>query len=69
MDRWKIWITYYDDDGHVVGYGVHPKDYLHKSSATHKAKQLFEGSKFATWVVSKTRPWSFPDIGTTHYYI
>lgn len=61
MDRWKIYITYYDPkDGHVTGYGVYPRDYEHKSSAVRKARQLFDDPKFATWVVSQTIPWSFP---------
>lgn len=56
MDRWKIWITYYDYEGHITGFGVHPICYKHKSSAVRKARQLFGDSKLVTWEVDKTRP-------------
>lgn len=62
MDRWKIYITYYDPkDGHVIGYGVYVRDYKHKQSAVRQARKMFNNTKFATWVVSQTTPWSFPN--------
>jgi hypothetical protein len=61
MERWKIWITYYDADGRIVGYGVHTRDYVLKQSAVKRARQLFGDSNFATWIVSQDRPWTFPE--------
>lgn len=61
MDHWKIYITYYDPkDGHITGYGIYIRDYQHKQSAVRQARNLFNDPKLATWIVSKTTPWSFP---------
>ena len=54
---WKIWMTYYDPDGHVVGRGVHPTLYNRKSSAVRRAKQLWGDNPACKWIVSKDNPW------------
>lgn len=55
--RWKIWMTHYNEDGEVIGYGVYPTDYAHKSSATRRARQLVETDSLRTCIVSQTNPW------------
>lgn len=53
---WRIWITYYDRNRRVVGYGVHPKEYSRKDAAVRRAKKLFEDNNLAAWIVSQTDP-------------
>lgn len=56
--RWKIWMTHYDPDGNIVGYGLHPQDYATKSSAVRRAKQLWgDNNPACKWEVSQTNPW------------
>lgn len=54
---WRIWMTYYDQDGNVVGRGVHPTCYASKSTAVRRAHQLWGANPACKWVVSKTNPW------------
>lgn len=55
---WKIWMTYYDQDGNEIGFGVHPKEYTRKSSAVRRAKQLWGANPACKWTVSQTNPWT-----------
>lgn len=54
---WKIWMTYYDQDGNLVGRGVHTTIYKSKSTAVRRAIQLWGDNPMVKWVVSKTNPW------------
>ena len=54
---WKIWMKYYNQDGKVIGYGVHPQEYTRKSSAVRRAKQLWGANPACKWIVSQTNPW------------
>lgn len=54
--RWKIWMTFYDIDGDITGYGVYATDYAHKSSAVRRAKQLWGDNPLVKWEVSQTNP-------------
>lgn len=58
VSGWYIWMRYYDQDGNVTGYGVHPNSYAQKYSATRRAKQLWGDNPLVTWTVSKTNPYS-----------
>ena len=55
--RWKIWMKYFDVDGNVVGYGVHPHDYTCKYSAVRRAKQLWGNNRQVEWRVATENPW------------
>ena len=57
-ETWKIWLVYYDLDGRIIGFGMHPCDYAHKSSAVRRARQLWgNNNPRVEWVVSKMNPW------------
>lgn len=53
---WKIWITYYDHDRRVVGYGVYTKEYTRRDAAVRRAKQMFGDNPCMSWIVSQTDP-------------
>lgn len=53
---WKIWITYYNQHGQPVGYGVHPHAYSRQDAAVRKAKQLSRDNDRMTWIVSQVNP-------------
>jgi hypothetical protein len=52
---WKIWYHKFDTYGNIIEFGVHNFEYKHKSSATRKAKKLYDKNNYE-WIVSKTNP-------------
>lgn len=52
MDRWRIWLEYYDKDGNVTGYGVYSKSYVHEGWAIRRARQLWDNNPLVKWYVS-----------------
>lgn len=52
---WKIWYHKFDTYGNIIEFGVHKFEYKYKSSATRKAKKLYDKNNYE-WIVSKTNP-------------
>lgn len=55
--RWKIWWKRYNEDGKVIGSGVHHTDYEDESSACRDASKFFEHNAGYEFVVSQDNPW------------
>lgn len=56
---WKIWFKLYLS-GTFVGSGVYHRVYAHKSSATRRARKMYDvdrGHIKYIWFVSKVNPW------------
>ena len=51
-------MKFFDLDGRIVGYGVHPRDYSFKCSAVKRAKQLWGDNKQVEWKVAVLNPWA-----------
>lgn len=56
MGLYRIWMKYYDHDGNIIGYGVHPVEYKRKGHAVKRAKELWGANSMVSWVVSDSNP-------------
>lgn len=57
---WYIWLTYYDQNGHITGYGRHPFMYKSKHSAECCAARKFgrrcDKDPLVTWTIAQSNP-------------
>lgn len=54
---WRIWVKRFDEEGKLIGYGVHWKFYKHKGNAERAAKKQWGDSKIFQYTVAQACPW------------
>ena len=59
MERWYIWLRFYDWNGKVTGYSKYPDSFEHKHSAMRKAREVWgDDPPYISWFVSKEDPFT-----------